>query len=105
LIDELLATTLPAFERDLRSLRDEEPGGAPPPPPSASYEDRASFAALRAFRQRSDGFAAPIAELREQFEEMPDGSVGGRIQSPEDARWVSQTILAGLQTGARRPTS
>ncbi len=97
LIDELLATTLPAFERDLRKLRDVEPGGAPTPPPGPDYQDRASFAAFHAFRQRTDGFAPPLAELREQFEEMSDGSVGRRIQSPEDARWVSQAIIAGLQ--------
>jgi pimeloyl-ACP methyl ester carboxylesterase len=72
-------------------------GGAPSPPLSASFADRSSFAAFRASLQRSAGYASPIAELREQFEEMPDGSVGRRIQSPEDARWVSQAIVAGLQ--------
>lgn len=98
LIDELLEKTLPTFQRDLRELRDLEPGGAPPaPPPAPDYQDRASFASFRAWRERAFGYAPPIAELREQFEEMPDGSVGRAIRSAEDSRWVSQAILAGLR--------
>lgn len=46
--------------------------GAPGPEP----RDLASFTALRAFQQRTFGFAQPEAFLRARFRTNPDGSVG-----------------------------
>jgi non-heme chloroperoxidase len=97
MIDELLTTDLPTFERDLRELREIESGDAPPPPPAVEPPDRSSFAAFRAWRARSFGFAVPVAELQEQFEQSPDGSVGRPIRPPEETRVVSQSIVGGLQ--------
>ncbi|HTE45238.1 MAG TPA: alpha/beta hydrolase [Gemmatimonadaceae bacterium] len=97
LIDELLTTVLPTFERDLRELRDADTGEAPPPPPAVEIPDRSSFTAFRASRGRSFGFTVPVAELREQFEQLPDGSVGRAIRSPEDTRFVSQAIVSDLR--------
>jgi len=97
LIDELLMTLLPTFERDLRDLRDLDTAGSPPPLPALDAPDRSTFAAFRAWRARAFGFAVPIAELHEQFEQLPDGSVGRPTRSPEDVRFVSQAIVAGLR--------
>jgi len=97
LINELLSTTLPTFQRDLRDVLayGENGGQVPPQPPG--YEARASFPAFHAWLQLAGGFAVPIAELREQYEELPDGSVGRRFRAPEDALWFSQAIIGGLQ--------
>src|SRR5262249_41731069 len=76
LIDELLANAFPKFERDLRELTAGAPVAGPASSPPASFEDRASFATFRASYERSSGVSVPIAELREQFETQPDGSVG-----------------------------
>jgi pimeloyl-ACP methyl ester carboxylesterase len=97
LVNDLLESTLPRFERVLRELRDFDAGTPPPAPPPATPEDRASFAAFRAFRQRTTGFSPPIPELREQFEEMPDGRVGPPIQSLENTRLATRGILQGQQ--------
>lgn len=97
LVDDLLDTMLPRFTRVLSELRDFDPGTQPPLPPVAGPADRASFAAFHAYRKATTGFSPPIAELHEQFEERPDGSVGARIQSLEAARVVTQGILGGQQ--------
>jgi non-heme chloroperoxidase len=45
-------------------------------PPSPSPLDLKSFGAYRDWRARSDGISIPEAELRNQFAENPDGTVG-----------------------------
>jgi non-heme chloroperoxidase len=97
-IDELLNTVLPAFERDLREVRAALADGPPPPPPPGGLTmDRSSFTAFRDSRAQMFGFAEPIAELHEQFEELPGGAVGRALRSPQDARTVSEAITSGLQ--------
>ena len=96
-IDELLNKVLPAFERDLRDVRAALADGPPPPPAGGLAMDRSSFTAFRDSRARMFGFAEPIAELREQFEELPGGAVGRALRSPQDGRTVSEAITSGLQ--------
>jgi non-heme chloroperoxidase len=45
-------------------------------PPSPSPPDLKSFQAYRDWRARTDGISIPVAELRSQFAENPDGTVG-----------------------------
>jgi non-heme chloroperoxidase len=45
-------------------------------PPSPSPADRKSFPAYRDWRSRTEGISIPEAELRNQFVENPDGTVG-----------------------------
>lgn len=47
--------------------------------PSPSPSDLKSFSAYQKWRERTDGVAYPEAELRAEFAENPDGSIGGRI--------------------------
>jgi pimeloyl-ACP methyl ester carboxylesterase len=51
-----------------------------PPPPDSS--DLANFSALTLYDERVDGFPFPEAELREQREANPDGTVGAPHESP-----------------------
>jgi len=54
----------------------------PPPPNSA---DLASFSRLVEYGERINGFPFPEAELRQQREMNPDGSVGAQRQFPGEA--------------------
>jgi pimeloyl-ACP methyl ester carboxylesterase len=101
IIEDLLTNVLPSFERDLRELRDVEPGDAPPPPPATDPPDRSSFSAFRAWRARAFGFIVPVAELHEQFEQLPDGRVGKPTRPPEVARSISDAIVGSLQKYVR----
>ena len=47
--------------------------------PSPSPSDLKSFPAYQEWRERTDGVAYPEAELRAEFAENPDESIGGRI--------------------------
>lgn len=47
-------------------------------PPSPSPADLKSFPAYRDWRARTEGISIPEAELRNQFAENPDGTVGSR---------------------------
>jgi non-heme chloroperoxidase len=60
-----------------------------PPQPEAS--DRRSFAAYGEWLQRTEGFTMPEGELRAEFAENPDGSVG----SYRTPGYVPQAIIAG----------
>jgi non-heme chloroperoxidase len=95
LVKELLETDLPAFERDLQRFQSQfetmVSSRGPRQDPTAA--DRATFAAYREWQARVDHLPFPEAELRQQFEEGPDGSVG---------RWkakgfVAEAIAAGQQ--------
>jgi non-heme chloroperoxidase len=52
--------------------------GARPPPPTPSPSDLKSFQAYRDWRARTDGIEIPESELRNEFVENPDGTVGSR---------------------------
>jgi pimeloyl-ACP methyl ester carboxylesterase len=95
-IEELLRATLPTFERDLREIL-ADTATDQPALPQGGFMDRSSFAAFRRSIQLARGFSVPIAELRQQFEELPNGSVGQRIRTPEDDMWFSRAVIAGTQ--------
>ena len=59
--------------------------------PAPSPSDLKSFSAYRDWRLRTDGIAIPESELRNDFVENPDGSVGPH-RAPER---VSSAIMAG----------
>jgi non-heme chloroperoxidase len=59
--------------------------------PTPSPADLKSFPAYRAWRLRTQGISIPESELRNDFVENPDGSVGDH-KSPES---VSHAIMAG----------
>jgi non-heme chloroperoxidase len=60
-------------------------------PPSQSPADLKTFAAYRDWRIRTGGVALPEAELRADFAENPDGSVGNRLTPA----FVPQAIMEG----------
>jgi non-heme chloroperoxidase len=60
-------------------------------PPAPSPSDLKSFPAYRDWRTRTQGVAIPEAELRIDFAENPDGSVGSRVTPA----YVPQAIMAG----------
>jgi non-heme chloroperoxidase len=60
-------------------------------PPSPSPSDLKSFPAFRDWRMRTHGVAYPEAELRIDFAQNPDGSVGNRVTPGS----VPQAIMAG----------
>jgi non-heme chloroperoxidase len=60
-------------------------------PPTPSAADTKTFATYQAWRKRSDGVLCPEAELRNQYAENPDGSVGARL-TPS---FVPQAIMSG----------
>jgi non-heme chloroperoxidase len=60
-------------------------------PPSPSASDLKSFSAFRDWRMRTHGVAYPEAELRIDFAQNPDGSVGDRLTPSV----VPQGIMAG----------
>ena len=59
--------------------------------PSPSASDLKSFPAFRDWRTRTQGVAIPEAELRIDFAEKPDGSVGDRVTPG----YVPQAIMSG----------
>jgi pimeloyl-ACP methyl ester carboxylesterase len=60
-------------------------------PPSPSPADLKSFPAYRDWRARTEGISVPESELRNQFAENPDGTVG----SPETPGAVPAAIMEG----------
>ena len=95
LVQELIQKDLPAFEADLRALKqswDAAPAN-PKPNPRPSAENLASFSTYSAWMLRDQGYIAPESELRQQREARPDGGVGKRI----DHSAVTSAIVAGEQ--------
>jgi pimeloyl-ACP methyl ester carboxylesterase len=92
-VRKLLQESLPAFEQDLRDLQEWQVArpAEVKSAPQATDADRASFAAFRARLVRMQGFAAPEAELRQQWEARPDGGVGRH----RDYSAVAPAITAG----------
>jgi non-heme chloroperoxidase len=95
LVQGLLRADLPLFERDLQRFERQfdEMVSSRPSHPGAAAADLASFAALRSWQTRVDHLPFPEAELRQQFEANPDGSVGRR----KDKGFVRDGILVGQQ--------
>ena len=101
LMDKLLNTDLPLFERDLRKQRahielvKKVPGGLGHPAAS----DMASFKALGAwYAQNLLGGPPPEAELHQSFESNPDGSVGKprphpAVRAIEGQKWEKFTNI------------
>jgi non-heme chloroperoxidase len=95
LTQQLLQNTLPGFEKDLQGLL-QGFDAAPAEPKSAPQQtagDLASFAALSSWMVRVQGYSAPEAELRQQWEARPDGGVGKHFSY----RAANSAIAAGQQ--------
>ncbi len=84
---EIQQNELPAFERQLRQLR-QFPASAPPSP-----SDLVSFQALGAWFTRTRGISFPEAEFRAGSEPTPDGRPGKQKTPPS----VPSSIIAGEQ--------
>jgi len=63
-----------------------------PQPPESGESDLASFSALARRQQKTDGFAFPEAELRQQRDATTDGRVGRWRDSP-----ASPLLLTGMK--------
>jgi len=93
LMQDLLENELPVFERDLQERqRNYRQQGPPNPNPSAA--DLVSFQAYTAWIKRMYGLPDPEAELRQEFESNPDGSVGKPTTPP--------TVLEAIHAGERK---
>jgi non-heme chloroperoxidase len=57
------------------------PGTVPPMATKPVPADRSSFAAYRAWQQKTQGMAFPESELRQIYEEKPDGTLGATRSS------------------------
>ncbi|WP_263419298.1 alpha/beta fold hydrolase [Terriglobus albidus] len=95
---QLLETDMPAYERDLRSFlaENEKPRSSAPQPRSSgpTAADRATFAAYRDWRVRNGDMPLPEAELRQQLNANPDGSVGS---------WKNHSLASqGIFNGERQ---
>lgn len=94
LIQQLLQTTIPRFEKDLTQRQEDEikrPRVSNPPPATAA--DLESFDTYRAYQKRVLGYARTEANLRAQFELTPEGHLGKLRVSPT----VHSALLAGQQ--------
>jgi non-heme chloroperoxidase len=94
LAQQLLQTTIPAFEKDLRK-RQEEQAKRPtlPNPLPATAADLENFDAYRAYQKRVLGWPRTEANLRGQFELTPNGHLGKSRLTPG----LHQALMAGLQ--------
>jgi len=95
LLHELLETDFPLLEKEMRELQRqfESSANSRPPRQEPTAADRANFPAYRSWQERVEGWPFPEAELRQQFEVNPDGSVGGwRAKG-----WVAHAIVDGQQ--------
>jgi non-heme chloroperoxidase len=94
LTQQLLQTTIPAFEKALKKSQDEQANRpALPSPPPPTLADLASFDAYRAYQKRVLGWPRTEANLRDQFELTPDGHLGKSRLTPE----LHEAIMAGEQ--------
>jgi pimeloyl-ACP methyl ester carboxylesterase len=92
LIQGLLQTDLPRFERDLQGM-EADIKSYPSPPPAPAAADRETFEAWRTWEKRMIGFAVPEGELHQLFESTPDGHVG----EPRTGPSIPQAVIAGEQ--------
>jgi len=75
------------------SIRGDDPQASEPTPPARTAADRKSFVAWRSWQEKVYGSASPEAELRQQHEIAPDGSVGDFRAKPT----IFQAIIRGEQ--------
>jgi non-heme chloroperoxidase len=95
LVQDLLQTSLPAFEKDLQEVQKNLQSARPatPTPPAPTAADRESFAAFRSWQKRVYGNASPEAQLRQYYESAPEGHVG----QVHTKLAIPQAIIAGQQ--------
>lgn len=95
LVDELLNEDMPALESDLHEAQKAPPSEAllAAQPPAATDADKESFATFCSWWVRTRGFAIPESELRQLFENTPDGHVGKPRGNPA----IAQAVNAGVQ--------
>jgi non-heme chloroperoxidase len=96
LMQDLSENELPVFERDLQE-RQKNYGPHWAPNPSPSPADLVSFPAYTAWIKRAYGLPDPEAELRQEFESNPDGSLG-KPTTPE-------SVLQAVRAGERKYTN
>lgn len=93
LMQDLLENELPVFERDLQEQqKDYDPQWPPQPSPGAA--DLVSFHAYTAWIKRMYGIPDPEAEIRQEFESNPDGSLG-KPPTPD-------SVLHAVRAGERK---
>jgi non-heme chloroperoxidase len=99
LVQELLQTDFPLLERDLQQFQKqfEAMVNSRHPRQDPTAADRASVAAYCSWQARTQGPPFPEAEVRQQFEINPDGSLG---------RWKAKGFVAdGIAAGQQRYTN
>jgi non-heme chloroperoxidase len=89
LIEEMLRTTLPRFEGELESLR-QEVNQRQPSEPTPTDADRASFEAWHSWDKRIFGFGPPVSELRQKFKSTTDGHVGSEKPNKANAVFLGR---------------
>jgi non-heme chloroperoxidase len=87
-----------AFDNGRGAATTEMMNLAAPQPPPPGTSDLANFSALQKYDQRVNGFQFPEAELREERQVKPDGSVGDWRNPPGGA------MLMKLVTGGQKYT-
>jgi non-heme chloroperoxidase len=96
LIEELLHTTLPEFERELESLR-REVSQRQPSEPIPTDADRESFEAYHSWEKRIFGFGPPVSELHQKFESTPDGHVGTEKANKANAVFLGRQAYTDIR--------
>jgi pimeloyl-ACP methyl ester carboxylesterase len=91
-IRELIGKTWPVFQMDLETFL--AANRARPPFPPATADDRASYAAVRAWYFRGNGVELPEAEFREILATEADGRPKISFRQPA---YVNAAIAAGKQ--------
>jgi pimeloyl-ACP methyl ester carboxylesterase len=94
LIQQLLQSTIPAIEKDLK-VRQDEQAKRPrlPNPPAPTPADLDNFAAYQAYQKRVFGWPRTEGNLRGQFEVTPEGHLGKSRLSAE----LHAAMMAGEQ--------
>ena len=95
LIEELLHTTLPGFERELESLR-QEVSQRQPSEPTPTDADRESFEAWHSWEKRVYGVGPPVSELHQKFESTPDGHVGTEKANKANAVFLGRQAYTNI---------
>jgi non-heme chloroperoxidase len=95
LIEELLHTALPRFERELESLR-QEVSQRQPSEPTPTDADRESFEAYHSWEKRIFGFGPPVSELHQKFESTPDGHVGTEKANKANAVFLGRQAYTAI---------
>jgi non-heme chloroperoxidase len=97
LVQDLLRSSLPGFEKDLQERQKDLQAHSPPrpAPPAPTAADRESFLAWGSWQKRVFGYSMPEGELRQLHESTPDGHVGEVRRRPTVP--VPQAVIAGEQ--------